>query len=880
MESLPPKELKLSKKRSRKKRVTATSPPEAAGATSDQCAREVQRLIGEGHSKTAVEVAKQYHKKLRTAESEAVLVDAYIARIRALEAQRMEVEAAALRAMVRERHPGSRRKLAALGVQDPGPQQPLDELVRPLDDATLPRERREEIEATLQRRLTDPASLAQCSALKPGHPLRTGAAALDEALRAVTSGPVSDDEILLPEISRRGPLAPWKLLVRAIAAFYRHDDEACEGQLRGLDRSSAPGRLAPVIRSMMGGPREQDPKPGAVRLATEVGGGMQALEESLEVLDAAFKGRQRGRMLQATRSAVQTCEKNAPDLVVRLRQHISERLVALEFDPDRSLGALGEAPLKNAYYWMLVARAMEEDREVTNVIACSLWEQFRIHAIHEGWFPDRGAEVATLYLRMAALLEHEPPGLLHELRRSGFRGLDGLEDVYADQPESVTSALSRVDGSERSYLHPDRLYQLASECDPDPRTFGRWLAWRKKTERGWKGPAEVAEAWSRALPGDPRPLLHLVELAEERGALKKALTYLEQAETLDGVNPEVGRARLRLLINRIVLHLRRRKPHLAEPELNVLSSLRQARESRRSAFIAALTWVCCSLRDDDSVAAEQRAKAARLLGSEAAAVLLLSKVACHCGLPIEELRLPDTTPFAPGETSGILAATVCAIGEEVGIPMEVPPAWWDGIAEEILDGDGNLEPAQLRVLAESALRDGAKELAFVAAGEGLARGGPTEARFLLLRAQSLPSWQYERRGECLAVAAELARRQGDAGLISRIGDFRRQDETGYGFPYMGGDRDHSRVSASAREMNRIIKREREARSYEFHPPQHGPFDFWEDDEKEDFEDDPDIPFEAFLDLIDELTKRSRRPAPKRRKRKAASKPPAEQGSLF
>ena len=103
------------------------------------------------------------------------------------------------------------------------------------------------------RNLGDPAALARSTALPAGHPLRNAAEALSKAFEAVTSGPVEDAKLALPEISRRSPLAAWKPLVRAIACFYRRDDAGCEEHLRAIDAEAAPARLVPCLRAMMAG---------------------------------------------------------------------------------------------------------------------------------------------------------------------------------------------------------------------------------------------------------------------------------------------------------------------------------------------------------------------------------------------------------------------------------------------------------------------------------------------------------------------------------------------------------------------------------------------------------------------------------------------------
>ena len=85
--------------------------------------------------------------------------------------------------------------------------------------------------------------LAQSKAICADHPLKTGAQAVAETFAKVTSCSVQDAEIALPEISRRSPLAPWKMLIRALACFYQQNDEKCRKYLQAVDPASAPGRL-------------------------------------------------------------------------------------------------------------------------------------------------------------------------------------------------------------------------------------------------------------------------------------------------------------------------------------------------------------------------------------------------------------------------------------------------------------------------------------------------------------------------------------------------------------------------------------------------------------------------------------------------------------
>src|SRR5262249_40875833 len=145
------------------------------------------------------------------------------------------------------------------------------------------------------------------------------------------------------------------------------------------------------------------------------------------------------------------------------------------------------------------------------------------------------------------------------------------------------------------FLSPHAVLERACEADPCAENFERWL--RQAEDESPATCDLVAERWSAALPNDVPPLLRLMQSAEKRNALHKAFKFMERAEQIDGLNPEVRRARLRLLVSMAVRHLREKKPKLAEKELRQIEALPQARQDDRPAFVAALRFVWCVLRD-------------------------------------------------------------------------------------------------------------------------------------------------------------------------------------------------------------------------------------------------------------------------------------------
>src|SRR3954471_14682873 len=114
------------------------SPPHPASSPSRPLlpaaeTERVRQLVAHGNAKFAVETAKQLHKQYASPESEALLVEAYVGRIRGLIEQGLPVEAKAMLEMVRERFTSARARLEELTVAISARSGRLDELVRPLN---------------------------------------------------------------------------------------------------------------------------------------------------------------------------------------------------------------------------------------------------------------------------------------------------------------------------------------------------------------------------------------------------------------------------------------------------------------------------------------------------------------------------------------------------------------------------------------------------------------------------------------------------------------------------------------------------------------------------------------------------------------------------
>ncbi len=734
----------------------------------------VRQLIANGKFKTALDSAKQFHKAKPTAASEALLLDAYAARIQALLDRNLATEAKSLLDLVRERFPSARARLDDLKAKTSARGGDLAELLQPLNDPELSAERRAAIEQIVQNQVADLAALAGCAGLPPEHRLRQAAAALDRAFNAVTSGPVAEEQIALPEVSHRSPLAPWKLLIRAIACLHRGEDEACRGYLDAIQPESVPARLVPAMLAMLGAAPAAALKPAEAALLSRTGVNLSALRGALANLDRAFQdvhGGSESRIFKAVRAAVGECRNGAPDRLVELKQRIAVRAGVECLDNERLMAALDGAPRADAAYFRMYARALEKSGEQDDRgEACELWDRFRLQAVREGWFPADGVEVAALYLHMAELLGTLPDELLRDLQRPG--GSKNKPDAADD----------------RYYLFPAKLYARACAIDPHPEAFSQWMHWA--AGRSVSEGENVAREWHEILPDNIEPLLYLMEQAEKRSAFPTALSYLEKAERIDAVHSAVRAGRLRLLASAAMRHLQQKKPHLAAKKLAAMEALPQSRQGDRPAFLAALRYLIG--RDSGALL-----EVGRLLGDAIAAEILVfgvataSKCLSSGGLrPVNDLRRDERTAIPAS-----LARTM-ALARDLGIAkFPFPIAHLEEAEAQFAGVSDALDAVQIRLLADLGLSTGYLSLAWAASGAGLKRGGPSEARFMLLRARAIPAGFGQRYLALAAAALELGRFHRDMDVVDKAVEIVRN-------PY-GGDS----ISLTAAQAREVVRKE-------------------------------------------------------------------------
>ena len=717
----------------------------APPVTSPQESRaRVESLIASGKTREALDLAKQWFKETRSAEAEALVIAAYEARIGAMLAQGLYADATALAALVGDRFPAHRQRIVPLVTQSKAiAAGDIRTLVAELAAAAPPR--RQEIEAILTRELRDPRLLAEADALAADHPLRRGARAVCDLFVAVTSGPLPEGALAaLDQIPRHSPLAPWKLLIRALDAYYRRADGAAIANLDAIPPRAAPARLVPVLRHLIGEPGALDQRSPAVgALIKAVSGGRPMLRPHLLRLVRALDGKDPG-------SAVATVERILP--LLELEPAPVKRIFTATVLRHWHRLNLNPKPLIEAL--RRDRRDLDWQRETQRLIALTLersgawdealifWDGYFTAMTRAGTLPATGRAASRVLLHMAELVPADREEVL---------------DTFDVDSEQELDALIRA-GELPECVDRGRLLARAREADPDPRVFRALVAhWESRDPRR----AETeAEAWRQAHPRDLDPLLHLVRASERRGAHRKALELLDEAEAINRVHPEVRQSRFRLLLASAERRIREGRFALALADLDRLDKEPAATSGDTWAYLGAVRSVATRRNGNGPGAVRLHEELASRLGNPTTLALILSSVAESFGL--ESPAAPD--PASPAETVQALARS-CDLFRALDRPLAVPP----GLLARVERDLGGASPADLHSLCVGGLYMGRPALTYAASGEGLATDGPLLHRFLLARGRALSAAasrrDRDRAGRCLRAARELAGRARDMDAV-------------------------------------------------------------------------------------------------------------------
>jgi len=693
-------------------------------------------LIANGKSRDAVEAAKQYLKHTPGPEAQALAVKAYTARIEALQTSGMHREAQALGALVSERFPAHQTPVAMLMRQSEVSAGNFDALLAELVTADAPRRR--ELEAILARGLTDPAVLAESPVLPADYPLQRMARAVLDALTAVTTGPLPAGALAsLGDIPRQSLLAPWKLLVRALDAFYRHDDATVLANLSGILPDSGPARLVPVLRRLVGEnglPAEHSP--AVTTLIEHVSGHRTVARTQLSQLSQALAAHDERKALAAVRTLLPLFQAAPAALRRAFLVSILHHWHRQGLSPDRLLRLL---PSEKHDPDMLRLLALTLERGEWDT-ALAMWDGYLTAATATGLLSTTGPGRARVLLHMANLFPADPEAVL-----------DTLE---VDSEQQLRRRIRT--GQLPACFDRAALLEQARVADPVPQVYRALVAHYDQWNDPKRAEAE-AEAWRRAHPQDLEPLLYLIRAAERRGAIRKALALLAEAEALDRVHPEVRQSRFRLLLAGAERRIKEGKPALALDDLERLAHEPRASEGDHPAYLLALRWVATQQRGDTTVTAQLEQALTTTAVNPVLHGLILE--ALGASLKVQLPPLPATASTPTQVIDGL--ARACDLFRALDRPLTVPAAVLKR-AEQHLE---HASVAQLHALCAGGLWMGRPALTYHAAGRGLALSDPLAYRFLLARGQALSASRAadgeDRARACLRAARELASRARD-----------------------------------------------------------------------------------------------------------------------
>ncbi|MFI5379664.1 MAG: hypothetical protein ACHRHE_10230 [Tepidisphaerales bacterium] len=734
----------------------ATSQPVNSAGAPTAAAQEVLRLLAAGKCKQAVELAKDEHKRRNTFDSEKLVVDAYAARIAQFQQKGAVEDAQTLLKLVRERFPMHQARFSGLRIQTAVSAGKMEELLAPLAKGDVPEETRAAIDTAIRQQLVDLGSLATCESLPADHPLRVAAAATWKAFAAVTAGPVTEEQIALPEVSRRSPLAGWKMLVRAIFAFHGRDDDACRHALEGIPADAAARRPVGVILAMIEGKPVGGGMAGA--LQARIGGDGRALREALLGFERALANVDPGMLRRQVREALGACTSAFPDMRTSLMQRIFVRCMMAGV-PKWELDRVMASPPEDAAFWRLIARA--DERRGMLWQAALAWDNFQRYAVREGMIRAGSVEQAVVFQHAGELLAQLSPEEIYDQQ-------ERYREARAAMPPDARRAQAGH-STEIAEMDPGAFFARAARIVPDAQTFKQWWKWAEGAGLSDYRKEDVAKAWRQAIPGDPEPCLILSDLTEKRNALKMAMGHLEDAEAIDAFDPRVRRARVRITMGILWKHLKDRKAHLVQKDLAELEAMPAMNERDHGAFLSVLRAAWHMLRNDRAEATKALGAASEQIGVLAVEILVLTVkhgtklVDCENWPVVEVPAVPD--PRAVADAYG----RTVRMAEALSIRLWRPTAWIEIVEKYVRDSGATMTHADLLTIGRSGQANQRPQMAYMASAAGLASAaGPMAARFLLLRARSLPGWASGRISQCLRAAMELAETSHDEALMKEV----------------------------------------------------------------------------------------------------------------
>jgi hypothetical protein len=675
----------------------------------------LEQFLAKGDTRGAVEAAKLLVREEPGTASETLAVSAYAERIKFLIAEGLGREAAALASIVRERFPAQLSPWTSLLDDARFAAGDFDWILSELSDAS--EERRAAVEERLLPWIVDPAAIARSAALDPADALAREARVVAELFDTITSRLASPEAMAaLGDIRRRSPFAPWKLLVRAIDAFHRNDDDRVTANVGAIDPRSPAARAGAVLSELTGGRAKGQRSFHVERLIDRVSGGRATIASQIRSIEAAAKADDRRRIRDEMRALSKSFDTLSPYVREQLRLALLP-LVGLYFEPEQLAGLMRIDERDMERYGATLV-------ELTGMpFVGGIWAGYADGRLETGEFePWQAAEIYLHALSMGG--DEEVP----------FAWMDPPDDHPAGEQLDTARIIEKIIAARPAPAVLERLTPHFDRLD------------KKELRR-------VLTAWRKADPQAPEPLLRLLRLAEKQRRYDDALPLIRHGDRMKTIDPEFARLRLRLSLRRAEQLLGAKKREAAASLLAELAARPEDLGEDVATYVLALQW-----------AAAPPATAAELLAEltqrGVVGELVLAQVMGSLGM---QFALPASHASAEDLLEGVRRG-ITALHSVHVIPRHA--AWFVQRTQPYVD---RADERQSLAIGSAALVSEMMDLAWAATARGLEIAGPLLHRVLLLRAEILLDLRAERTRTIAAIEAvrALAQRAHDSDSVAR-----------------------------------------------------------------------------------------------------------------
>jgi len=749
----------------------------------------IEALLAAGDARQAMTEAKLYHKNVRTRDTERLAARAYRARAEQLRKEGKTAEASDVVRHARERYPAGRDLLAdfertapkatpaleppaangrnapkAMPVREPpaahgsGMRARSPEALPPPGSAVqiaVGDDRGNWVE-TIRKNLTDPANLRRTKDVPSGHPLLAEGLAIEAALNAVTSGPVEDSVVALPQVADSSPLSSWKHLVQALHHLYGGRDRMCRESLAKVRRGEAVHLLVQPIRIMLNGTGMDRATPVMRSLVSKVLGGRGELYDGVRALEEAFRAQDPYAVGRSLQRVSQVCRQHYPGLVSELQRRCVCRSALFGYSVESVLTCMERPCPVDVGTWKICARAAE--KAGSSMHAAIYWDRALSFVTPGDDAVPAGPMRAALMIR-AARLSAQTRRIDRSRRGSSLRDYLSRAEIAkaffgetGPADEGVWQWISFV-------TEPYGLYARACAEEPRAEWFEEWHSFTASDEpKSSPRDEAVAALWSKACPRDLRPLHYLAAAAEKRGKLTKAATAVEKALRIDPKNEKILELRVRIDAQQVLHHHDSRRGREAAEVLERLRDLPIMSEGFRPVLHSMLTGIVLCARERREQWAAVVAAAGAALGSAAAAEFLAESLARGPKLATDGLSWAGARRIRQDEALDACVAVVSA-AEDWFVKVELPVKWVDALAKQMSKALPSMETAAARRLAAAVRLRGpvTADVLYMLSAAGL-RSRQEVPLFLVQRARSFPGEVWRRRTLCWLAAAALALR--------------------------------------------------------------------------------------------------------------------------